>query len=204
MIPPRYTWAYGRLTREIRNELKDYFGESITIKVYDSKYKYDLRYIIRISNKDQSLGEIEISNSKSVKVTLDKTLEDITNTLESKYSPDKIETKLDCYLEEYSKLIYNESKIFEKLPHGPQLSDYPELEKFQEALWPIRGQTGQSIWMTYFYFDNKYNHKWIIDMTGLKKDQIRNIRDKIRGAIGPKLVEEITKLEALRLDPFID
>ncbi|MEK6830896.1 MAG: hypothetical protein AABX77_02610 [Nanoarchaeota archaeon] len=134
MIPPQYSWAYGRITRDIRDKLKENFGDSLTIIIecpsYSDGIDIDLvRYIIKVSNKNRNLGEIKVSNRESVKISLDKSLEDITNILESVYSQDKLKSKLNSYLDEYSKLIDVETNILKKLSYGTQLSNYPKLEE---------------------------------------------------------------------------
>ena len=54
----------------------------------------------------------------------------------------------------------------------------------------------------YQLLNNEHNYEWISNMTGLNKNKIRKIRDKILNSIGLELVKEITNLETLRLDPL--
>ena len=85
MISPQYSWAYGRLTKEISDKLKENHRGSLVVKVGSDLGSIGIisdfvGYKITIYDKGQSLGEIEVSNRESVRVSFDKTLEDISKS----------------------------------------------------------------------------------------------------------------------------
>ena len=202
MINPGYIWAYGRLAKEVKDFILEQVTFDTVVKFVNHNFDEGCGHLIEIMNqKNQKLGEVK-TGRVGIRASLDASLGNLIRRLESEYSSEKFDDKVNRYAnKDYSKLLDEEMKVFEKLPCGQLINNYSELQEFHEVLWPIRGQTGQDIWMIYYYFDKEHNYNWISDMTGLNADQIMNIRDKIREAIGPELVNEITRLEELRLNP---
>ena len=150
MISPQYSWAFGRFAREISDKLKENLRGSLTIKIDEpqKKPRYSdkgsmivsdlVEYIITIYDRDQSLGEIEVSNSKKIVIKSDKRLENITRFLETEYTNEEINKRIDKYAnEDYSLLINEMIKAFAKLPKGDKITDYLELEDFNDSLWTI-------------------------------------------------------------------